>query len=135
MRKSNTITKMNKGFNQVVEIEVLDDLIVDSDLFLVIILLLPFVQALNNDQLYNNYNFEIIEYGIAGKYPAIGIQYPSGLNYYEVFIEIEKDLNVRFLKYVSSMNVWDFIGFLKINSEELNVLLNKFGYKNFIERS
>lgn len=70
-----TFKKMNKRYNEIVELEALDELVGWDNKFIIRILLL-FTQKLNKEsKIMEEYHFDVIPYGFQGYYPVIGVQY------------------------------------------------------------
>ena len=66
---------MEKSYNEILELESLDNL-VHGNTKLLVTTLLMFIEFLKSDKkILKKYHLEVLEYGFQGYYPVIGIQY------------------------------------------------------------
>jgi hypothetical protein len=67
---------MAQGYDEIIELESLNDLLMGFNCELVSAVLVFLVKALNARPEYvGNYHFDVIPFGLAGYYPVVGVQY------------------------------------------------------------
>ena len=102
-----------KTFNQVIDIEILDNLMYENNFKMIITMYLIIFKKINElKYLTEDYSFEVIRYGIYNDYPAIGVQYKrNDIDYYKVSENLDQMVNDIFVKLVNNFTLMEFIDF------------------------
>lgn len=106
-----------KGYNEVIEIEALNELITWNNPLLISILLLLIEELNNSPHIVDKYSFSVIPYGFLGSYPAIGVQYA-----YKDLPKIEDFVVDEYKKLSQKLNIETLIAYIGAKNEIINEL-------------
>lgn len=111
---------MEKGYNEIIELDSLDEFIQWNNT-LVIIILLMLVKSFNSDEkLLKSYRFNVISYGFQGYYPVIGVEYLE-----DNLTSIEELVLMKYKTLVKTTTLDNLLDFSISNKDSIQKIINE----------
>jgi hypothetical protein len=117
-------------YNQVIEIEKIDELMYEDNYKMIIFILSLFIKEIENDSNFfkNDYEFEVIKYGFQGYYPAIGVKYlREEIDYNIISDKLDLQVNETFNEFINKCTLKEFIVFTIDKNDDIQNKLLDFG--------
>ncbi len=116
---------MKKKYNEIIEIEYIDNVLKTDLKFGTRILLLTTERINSIEEIKEKYKFDVISYGFHGYYPVIGVQYLNKTN-----VSIEDYVLKFFDELILNISIKDLIEFDMINCKNIQLIVDNINIDN-----